>query len=190
MSNGTGPFEVLFVCTGNICRSPTAEGLFRARVVDTGLSRQIEAGSAGIGKWHVGESPDERAVTAARCRGIDISALRARQVEKSDFVRFNLILAMDRSHLFALTHLCPHDVSDRLHLFLSFAPETGYVDVPDPYYGEREDFEQVLDLIEAGTAGLLIYIRGRLEDAGMMESKNHNTRCPPQDRDCHQHQGG
>lgn len=119
----------------------------------------------------MGESPDERAVAAAVSRGIDISALRARQVERSDFIHFNLILTMDRSHLSDSTRLYPHNMSDCLRLFLSFAPETGRgVDVPDPYYGGTKGFERVLDLIEAGAAGFLTYIRGRLADEGIIEN--------------------
>ena len=159
------PFRVLFVCTGNICRSPTAEGLFRAAVRGAGLLERIEVDSAGIDDWHVGDDPDARAVAAARGRGIDISAVRARQVERADFSRFDLILAMDRGHLSALTRSYPRGQEGRLHLFLSFAPETGCSDVPDPYYGGSEGFERVLDLIEAGTKGLLAHIRRHMAAA-------------------------
>ncbi|KAF0114404.1 MAG: protein-tyrosine phosphatase [Rhodospirillaceae bacterium] len=159
------PFRVLFVCTGNICRSPTAEGLFRAAVRGAGLLERIEVDSAGIDDWHVGDGPDARAVAAARRRGIDISVLRARQVERADFSRFDLILAMDRGHLSALTRSCPRGSVDRLRLFLSFAPESGDGDIPDPYYGGPEGFERVLDMIEAGTKGLLAHIRRHLATA-------------------------
>ncbi|VBB68747.1 Low molecular weight protein tyrosine phosphatase [invertebrate metagenome] len=164
MNDGAGPFQVLFVCTGNICRSPTAEGLFLASVARAGLSERVTADSAGISGWHVGASPDERAIAAARRRGVDISALRARQVAQTDFASFHLILTMEGEHLLALARLCPPAMVHRLHLLLSFAPETGSLYVPDPYYGGQEGFTQVLDLLEAGTTGLLTYICGRLAE--------------------------
>ncbi len=169
MDNGerySKPFRVLFVCTGNICRSPTAEGLFRRTVAQAGLSAQITVDSAGIDSWHAGESPDPRAIAAARHRSVDISVLRARQLERVDFIRSDLILAMDRGHLLAMARAYPRGRTNRLHLFLSFAPHAGAVDIPDPYYGGAEGFERVLDLIEVGAAGLLTSIRSRLAVAG------------------------
>lgn len=154
--------KVLFVCTGNICRSPTAEGVFRALVENHGLSDHIMVDSAGTHAYHVGEPPDSRSAAAARKRGIDLSNQRARKVKASDFDDFDLLLAMDRSHQQSLIQLCPKAREDRVRLFLSFAPELGLRDVPDPYYGAGDGFERVLDMIEAGSRGLLDHVRTRL----------------------------
>ncbi|AVM74745.1 low molecular weight protein-tyrosine-phosphatase [Magnetospirillum gryphiswaldense] len=154
--------KVLFVCTGNICRSPTAEGVFRALVETHGLSDHIMVDSAGTHAYHVGEPPDSRSAAAARKRGIDLSSQRARKVKASDFDDFDLVLAMDRSHQQSLIQLCPKAQEDKVRLFLSFAPELGLRDVPDPYYGAGDGFERVLDMIEAGSRGLLDHVRTRL----------------------------
>jgi protein-tyrosine phosphatase len=151
--------QVLFVCTGNICRSPTAEGVFRALVEAQGLQDRISVDSAGTHAYHTGEAPDPRSTQAALGRGIDLRGLRARPVKKDDFDRFDLILAMDRGHLGLLAAQCPPAQRDRLALFLSFAPQLGLQDVPDPYYGAGDGFERVLDMIEAGSQGLLAHIR-------------------------------
>ncbi|MGE5505737.1 MAG: low molecular weight protein-tyrosine-phosphatase [Actinomycetota bacterium] len=151
--------KVLFVCTGNICRSPTAEGVFRALVEREGLGGVIGVDSAATHGYHVGEPPDPRTCEAAGRRGVDLTCQRARQVSKADFDAFDLVLAMDRGHHGILSRLCPPGREGRLHLFLSFAPESGALDVPDPYYGGPQGFETVLDLIEAGSAGLLAHIR-------------------------------
>ncbi len=155
--------KVLFVCLGNICRSPTAEGLFRDLVRRHGLDDRIAIDSAGTGAWHVGSAPDKRAQAAALRRGIDISGLRARQARREDFERFDYVIAMDRENHRDLRHLCPPGREDRLHLFLDFAPDTGTRDVPDPYYGGRQGFEHVHDLVERASAGLLDRIRQDLE---------------------------
>jgi len=152
---GETRIRVLFVCTGNICRSPSAEGVFRALVVEHGLSGRIEADSAGTGDWHVGEPPDERSQEAALRRGIDLSALRGRQVGRGDFDRFDLILAMDKGHVRALQRLAPPGAQDKVRLFLDYAPGEKGRDVPDPYFGGGAGFDRVLDMIEAGCAGLL-----------------------------------
>ena len=154
--------KVLFVCTGNICRSPTAEGVFRAVVARAGLDRRIAADSAGTHGYHVGDPPDARSCAAARGRGIELDALRARQVTAADFTEFDLVLAMDRGHHAQLARLCPPGRHDRLHLFMDFAPGLGIRDVPDPYYGAGDGFERVLDMIEAGCDGLLAHIRATL----------------------------
>ena len=139
--------SILFVCTGNICRSPTAEAVFRVFAKKAGLELRIE--SAGLGDWHVGQPPDDRAQHHAKGRGYDLSAQRARQVRLVDFDDFDLILAMDRGHLRALERMAPARHRAKIRLF---APER---DVPDPYYGGAEGFERVLDLVEAQCASLL-----------------------------------
>jgi protein-tyrosine phosphatase len=147
--------RVLFVCSGNICRSPTAEGVFRALVEKHGFGGHIEIDSAGTGDWHVGEPPDERSQEAALRRGVDLSRLRARQVTREDFARFDVLLAMDSGHHRHLLRMAPPEARDRVRLFLDYAPDAEDRDVPDPYFGGPTGFDRVLDLIEAGCAGLL-----------------------------------
>jgi protein-tyrosine phosphatase len=147
--------RVLFVCTGNICRSPTAEGVFRFQVDAAGLGGWIEADSAGTHGYHVGEPPDSRTIRAAGRRGYRLEALRARQVAAADFADFDLILAMDRGHQRDLRRLAPGGGRAEIGLFLDYAPDLGLRDVPDPYYGGAQGFEQVLDLCEAGCRGLI-----------------------------------
>lgn len=156
-----GRFRVLFVCTGNICRSPTAEGVFAALAASRGMAARVAAESAGISGYHKGEAPDSRAQDCARARGVELGGQRARRVEPSDFDRFDLILAMDRSHLAALRRAAPPGAEDRIRLFLDFAPRSGVKDVPDPYYGGIGGFDRVYELIEAGAAGLLDHIGAR-----------------------------
>jgi protein-tyrosine phosphatase len=155
--------SVLFVCMGNICRSPTAEGVFRAAVERAGLARRVRTSSAGIGNWHIGSPPDRRAIQAARRRGYDLTALRGRQVEVADFARFGWILAMDDANMRALAAMKPPDFGGHLGLLLDFAPELGVREVPDPYYGAPAGFDRVLDLVEAATAGLLARLLRDLE---------------------------
>jgi protein-tyrosine phosphatase len=147
--------RVLFVCLGNICRSPTAQGVFQSLLERHGLAGYIAVDSCGTGDWHVGSPPDQRAVAAASRRGYDLTALRARQFEPADFRRFDYILAMDRGNLAELQAMCPPTFSGHLGLFLSFAKDVTVREVPDPYYGGGEGFGEVLDLIEAASAGLL-----------------------------------
>ena len=158
--------SVLFVCMGNICRSPTAESVFREHAQRAGLLGEILIESAGIGDWHVGEPPDKRAIAHARRRGYDLGALRARQVTREDFARFDFILAMDRRNLRDLKTLEPDDYDGHLGLFLDFAPHLGLREVPDPYYGGAEGFETVLELTERASEGLLAHIRTRTPHRG------------------------
>jgi len=146
------PARVLFVCTGNICRSPTAEGVLRHLARRAGVELHVE--SAGIGDWHVGHPPDERAQHHARGRGYDLSAQRARQVTPRDFGAFDLIVEMDRGHLSALQAQCPGEHRAKLRLLVPGR------DVPDPYYGGAEGFERVLDMVEDACAGLLRELTG------------------------------
>jgi protein-tyrosine phosphatase len=151
--------RVLFVCLGNICRSPTAEGVFRAVVAREGLQDAIEVASAGTADYHVGKPADKRARAAALARGVSLDAHRGRQVAVEDFSRFDYILAMDRENLSALLARCPARHRDRVRLFLEFAPESGAAEVPDPYYGGPDGFEHVLDLCEVASRGLIADIR-------------------------------
>ncbi|MVW77043.1 low molecular weight protein-tyrosine-phosphatase [Pseudomonas xionganensis] len=153
--------RVLFVCLGNICRSPTAEGVLRHKLREAGLAGYVEVDSAGTGDWHVGKAPDERTCQAAQRRGYDLSALRARQVVAADFQRFDLVLAMDQNNLRDLQQLQPGSAVAELDLFLR-RYQLSLDEVPDPYYGGEEGFEQVLDLLEQACDALLIELRGRL----------------------------
>lgn len=155
------PVKVLFVCMGNICRSPTAHGVFRQLVINEGLSHRVEIDSAGTHAYHIGEPPDRRARDTARMRGIDIGDLRARLAEPDDFARFHYVLAMDRDNYENLMQICPDGMEDRLRLFMEFTPELGIREVPDPYYGGQRGFEQVFDMIELATHGLLMDIKSR-----------------------------
>jgi protein-tyrosine phosphatase len=151
--------RILFVCLGNICRSPTAEGVLRGIASREFPDLDIEIDSAGIADYHVGEPPDRRSVAAAQRRGYDLSPLRARQVHPDDYHRFDFILAMDRSNLSELNSRRLADATAQLALFMSFAEGHGYDEVPDPYYGGVEDFERVLDLCEAASRALLNKLR-------------------------------
>ena len=151
--------NVLFVCLGNICRSPSAEGVFRSLVHREGLSGRIGVDSAGTHAYHIGKPPDPRAIAAARRRGIDLSGLRARQARREDFRSFDLVLAMDANNVADLQRLCPPDERQRLRLFLDTAGVTEPRGVPDPYYDGPHAFEAMLDLIETGAEGLLDQLR-------------------------------
>ena len=151
--------KVIFVCTGNICRSPTAEGVFKKLVDESGLTANFHITSAGISAYHVGEPPDRRSQEAARQRGIDISLQRARQVNVEDLRTVDYILAMDGGHLNDLVRMVGMSTEAHLSLFLEFAPDRLEQDVPDPYYGGPDGFENVLDMIEAASIGLLDDIR-------------------------------
>lgn len=150
--------RVLFVCLGNICRSPTAHGVFLDRVQRAGLGGDVKVDSAGTAAWHVGRPPDTRSQAFARRRGYDLTALRARQVAQSDFFDFDYILAMDKANLDALLALKPAASSSHVGLFLDYA-QSATKEVPDPYYGGDDGFERVLDLIEDAAEGLLAALR-------------------------------
>ena len=150
--------NVLFVCLGNICRSPSAEGVFRACVERDGLANRIAVDSAGTGDWHVGNPPDPRAQAAAKRRGVDLSGLRARAARSADFHHFDYVLAMDHENLAHLARICPPGREDRLALFLDFAPALGQRHVPDPYYGGAQGFPHVYHIVEESVQGLLDHI--------------------------------
>lgn len=151
--------RILFVCMGNICRSPTAEGILRTKLDAAGLAEAVTLDSAGTGDWHVGKAPDSRAIQAAAGRGYDISGLRARQVTTDDFQRFDLILAMDQDNLAWLEQLCP-DQGAVPELFLA-RQGLAVDEVPDPYYGGAAGFERVLDLLESACDGLVAEVAAR-----------------------------
>lgn len=151
--------KVLFVCLGNICRSPTAHGVFQHMVTQAGLQRNIHVDSAGTGEWHVGLPPDKRATQAAKQRGYDLSPLRARQFCAEDLQVFDYILAMDQENLKDILALKTAAHRGHVGLFLQFAKNAGYDEVPDPYYGGGKGFERVLDLIESASHGLLEHIQ-------------------------------
>jgi protein-tyrosine phosphatase len=147
--------RILFVCTGNICRSPTADGIARHWAARLGMQGEVEIDSAGTHAYHNGEAPDPRAQKAAKRRGYELSKLRARPVLPQDFERFDLILAMDKGHLVWLRRECPPEHHHKLAMFLSFAERFKERDVPDPYYGDEDGFEQVLDMCEDAVQGIL-----------------------------------
>ena len=147
--------RILFVCMGNICRSPTAEAVTRALVERAGMADRVELDSAGTHGYHVGEPPDRRATEAGARRGYDLSRLRARQVGLPDYARFDLLLAMDKANLELLQRSCPPDARNKLRLFLAYARQNREEEVPDPYYGGVGGFERVLDLIEDAAHGLI-----------------------------------
>lgn len=149
MTSASGPLRLLFVCTGNICRSPTAEGVFRHLAAEAGLSRRFELDSAGTGSSHVGQHPDPRAISVARDNGVDISGLVARNVKNTDFANFDYILAMDGGHFRQLKAQAPAKARARVRMFLEHG------DVPDPWYGDRIDFVEAYALIADGAAALL-----------------------------------
>lgn len=153
------PVRVLFVCLGNICRSPSAEGVFLNAVAAENLSNKIHIDSAGTGDWHIGLPPDTRAIAAASKRGIDLSGLRARLVSALDFTEFDYILAMDKANLHNLQRMQPENFSGHLGLFLDFIAQGKTQEVPDPYYGGDDGFNHVLDLIEQASVGLLQEIK-------------------------------
>jgi protein-tyrosine phosphatase len=179
--------RLLFVCLGNICRSPTAEGVMRALVAEAGLSDSVELDSAGTGSWHVGEPPDERATETARARGIALEGA-SRQVRQEDFEDFDLILVMDRANLAELRRSAPDEQAlSRIRLLREFDPASTVpiasqrvpedLEVPDPYYGGSRGFEDVLDIVQAACVGLLEELRGRLVQTS---GSDDGTGAPPE----------
>jgi protein-tyrosine phosphatase len=147
--------KVLFVCTGNICRSPTAEAVFRAKAAMRGLSDRVFADSAGTHGYHVGDPPDPRSCEAARRRGYPMTGMFARKVNAEDFRAFDLVVAMDEGHFRLLRRLAPAETRGKLRVFMDLVREATHRDVPDPYYGGPDGFEDVLDIVEAGVDALL-----------------------------------
>ncbi|MBI2434629.1 MAG: low molecular weight phosphotyrosine protein phosphatase [Candidatus Hydrogenedentes bacterium] len=147
--------KILFVCLGNICRSPTAEGVFRHLLESRQWQHRVEVASAGTSGWHIGEAPDLRAQQEAWRRGIDLSGLRGRAVHGRDFEHYDYLIAMDGENLDAMQEVCPEAYLHKLYRFTDFAPELGVSDVPDPYYGGAHGFRDVFDIIEASAQGLL-----------------------------------
>ncbi|MEM9257053.1 MAG: low molecular weight protein-tyrosine-phosphatase [Pseudomonadota bacterium] len=152
------PIRILFVCLGNICRSPTAEGVFVGQLAARGLATSADVDSCGTAHWHVGKPPDARSAAEADRRGYDISHLRGRQLHANDFLQFDYILAMDRTNLEDLRARCPEDFQGHLGLFLAFAEGVTHEEVPDPYYGGEDGFAEVFDLVEAASEGLIRHL--------------------------------
>lgn len=158
--------SVLFVCMGNICRSPTAEGVFRHMVWAAGLEEEIRVDSAGTHDFHSGSPPDVRSQAHAKRRGYDLSGIRARQVRAADFAEFDLILVMDKRNLDTLRRVCPREHAHKLRLFLDYAPLWPEKEIPDPYYGGERGFDYVLDMVEDAARGLLTVMRNELHPPG------------------------
>lgn len=162
MATEHAPYKVLFVCLGNICRSPTAHAVLERKLASSPLAGHVHVDSAGTGDWHIGHAPDVRAALAARQRGYHMDHLRARQVRVADFREFDWILAMDHSNLADLKKLQPEHAKAQLSLFLPLDRKLGLAEVPDPYYGGPEGFETVLDLVEAASDALIRRIQEQL----------------------------
>ena len=160
------PYRVLFVCMGNICRSPTAQGVFEAQVRAAGLSERVQVDSAGTHGFHVGKPPDTRSQAHALQRGYDLSAQRSRQLTAQDFADFDLVLAMDWDNLALAQQLCPASHQRKLRRLAEFFQQHDSPVVPDPYQGGASGFDEVVDLVEDGCTGLLLHVRQRLERTG------------------------
>ena len=159
--NNNGKTSIIFVCMGNICRSPTAEGIFRHLLEEKKLTNFFELDSAGTHAYHVGAPPDHRAQETAQTRGIDLSDLRGRKVTVSDFDKFDYVLAMDKDNYAILEEMCPSAKSGQLNLFLDFAKDLAIDEVPDPYYGGTGGFEKVFDMLEQASLGLIEHIQNK-----------------------------
>jgi protein-tyrosine phosphatase len=159
--------SILLVCMGNICRSPTAEGVLRYKLVAAGLHDSVQVESAGTHGYQDGSPPDRRAVAAAAKRGYVLDSIRARRVAADDFRRFDMVLAMDSENLEYLVEICPEDLRDRMRLLMGFATRhPGVQEIPDPYYGAPAGFEVVLDMVEDACDGLLVHVGKRLQGGG------------------------
>jgi protein-tyrosine phosphatase len=152
------PQHIVFVCTGNICRSPTAHAVLRQRIAERGLGDRLAVDSAGLEAWHAGEPPDARSIRHARQRGYDMSDLRAQHFSAADFERADWVLVMDDGHLLHAARLCPPQHAHKLRLLVDFCLSHDADEVPDPYYGQARDFEHVLDLVEDACEGLLSHL--------------------------------
>ena len=155
-------YKVLFVCMGNICRSPTAEGVFRNKINEKQLSEMVFVDSCGTHDYHQGQQPDKRSQEAALKRGIDISSQKSRAISTSDCSEFNLILAMDKMNFTHIQSMMNFNERDKLSLFLDFSKQTEWTEVPDPYYGKINGFELVLDLLDEASEGLIDYIEEKI----------------------------
>ena len=162
MAGNEPKVSVLFVCMGNICRSPTAEGVFRRHVSDAGLKETVHADSAGTHAYHVGNRPDRRATEAAERRGYSLAGMRARKVTSMDFESFDFILAMDEDNLLNLREMADAEHHGKIRLLLEFAQNQELREVPDPYYGGSSGFEKVLDLVEDASRALLDSVKEKL----------------------------
>ncbi|SJM89392.1 low molecular weight protein-tyrosine-phosphatase [Crenothrix polyspora] len=151
--------SVLFVCMGNICRSPTAEGVFAKLIKDKHVDKYFLIDSAGTHAYHIGDAPDLRSQKAANDRGVTLAHLRARKVNREDFVNFDFILVMDDDNYANLIMQCPEQYKNKIHYFLDYAPQLATREVPDPYYGGKYGFEKVLDMIEAASLGFLAHVQ-------------------------------
>jgi protein-tyrosine phosphatase len=156
---------ILFVCTANLCRSPTAEGVFRSLAAKAGLADAFEVGSAGTGASHVGQPPTRPAIDAAAARGYDITGIRARQITGEDIKHFDYILAMTRGHLVEMRWLAPRDLANKPQLLMNYAPPLGILDIPDPFGGTVDDYERSIGMIEAATRGLLARLTPQVKKA-------------------------
>ena len=155
-------FKILFVCMGNICRSPTAEGVFRHKIIQKELSDFVFVDSCGTHDYHEGQQPDKRSQEAALKRGIDLSSQTSRVIKRSDLTEFNLILAMDKINFIQIESMMTHKDKEKLILFLDFSKQAEFTEVPDPYYGKTNGFELVLDLLDEASDGLIDYIKEKL----------------------------
>ncbi len=156
---------ILFVCTANLCRSPTAEGVFRSLAAKAGLAEAFEIDSAGTGASHVGQPPTQPAIDAAAARGYDITGIRARQITGEDIERFDHVLGMTRGHLVEMRWLAPRDFADKPQLLMNYAPPLGILDIPDPFGGTTDDYERAIGLIESATRGLLARLTPQVKRA-------------------------
>jgi protein-tyrosine phosphatase len=156
---------ILFVCTANLCRSPTAEGVFRSLATKAGLAEAFEIDSAGTGASHVGQPPTPAAVDVAAARGYDISGIRARQITSEDIERFDYVLGMTRGHLAEMRWLAPRNLADKPQLLMNYAPPLGILDIPDPFGGTTDDYERAIGMIESATRGLLARLTPQVKRA-------------------------